>query len=199
MLHYADMPASVKGSRRLLTLTAVTLLVLAIVLYYVHLDSAMLNGDEEMGESEEEEEVSEVRELEEVGKEGEDIATSAGSIAFTGGLVLNTLFTIYNRARKLGFKSLRSLPAKHILDLHIATNVALALLAFWHGYMLSYSAGPVEYASVGLIALLLLSGLIMRFVGDKKARLVSRMVHAQLALSLVLVALLFIHVSSVGE
>jgi predicted membrane protein len=172
------------------------MLAVLLVAYYTHVVPALLNGEEEeeAGEEVGEAEAGEVEEEE----AGEDFAASAGSIAFTGGLVLNALFTIYNRARRLGL-SIKAVPARYVLDLHIALNVALSILAFWHAFVFASRAGPVEYGAVGLIVLLLASGLVMRYVGYRRARLLSRMVHAQLVLSLVLVALLLIHVGSVGE
>jgi len=133
---------------------------------------------------------------EEGGFLGEDFANQLGSLAWIGGLFLNSVFVVVNRARRV-FR-LR-IPMKIVLDLHIITNVLLGIAAILHGYMYLRVAGPAEYIAVGLIILLLLTGLFLRYISSRNLRLLNRLVHGQLILSIILAIVVGYHIAFIED
>lgn len=125
-----------------------------------------------------------------------DFAEALGKTAFYLGLLLNLGFVAVRRARFLvnvppGLQRLA-------LELHMDGNMVLTVPALCHGFTFIDKAGPVEYGAVALILLLAISGAVMRYYRNRRAKLVARMIHSQRALALLLLVLLLIHVSG-GE
>ncbi len=133
---------------------------------------------------------------EEEGLFGEDVANQLGSAAWIGGLFLNSVFVVINRARKI-FR-LR-VPMRAILDFHIITYVLLGIAGIIHGYSYLGVAGPAEYIAVGLILLLLTTGFFLRYVSSRKVRLLNRMVHGQLLLSIILAIVIGYHIAYIED
>jgi len=124
----------------------------------------------------------------------EEEGETLGSLAWTLGLLLNTLFVAVNRARKILRLRLRF---KTVLDIHIASNIILGSMAILHGLIFISSASLLEYILVILIAILLASGTAMRFVMNRDVRLLNRLVHTQLLLSIIIAILIYIHILTV--
>ncbi len=150
------------------------LLILSILIMVISVVSTYSNGDEEEDEY-----------------FGEDLAKSFGSLAWGGGLLLNILFVVVNRSRKI-FKL--KIPIKLILNIHIATNILLAFLAILHGYAFIEAAGPIEYLSILLIIVLLVSGILLRYTSTRDLKLLNRLIHGQLILSIILALVIGLHV-----
>ncbi len=135
-------------------------------------------------------------ELEEQGEEwGEEVPEVAGSIAFYGGLALNTFFVAVRWASSVGAPvppGVRRLA----MELHMDGNIALAVPAYLHGYTMLGRATLLEYAIGALITILLVSGVTMRYFKSRRAKLVARMIHGQRVLALLLLVLLVLHVAS---
>ena len=169
---------------------SIILLVLALLL-----GVALSIGALAMPDGEEEEEAGE-----EYGEEGEreggEVAESAGSLAFTLGLLANMGFVGYKWA-KLHAKIKGSY--RHVLNTHILLNILLGGLAIYHGYSLREAAGPVEYASVAAIIIILLSGLLLRYAKNRHLKWFARHIHVQRALALLLLILVVIHVATIGD
>lgn len=127
---------------------------------------------------------------------GEDGAESLGSLSWNLGLILNTVFVAVNRARKM-FR-LR-LPFEPILNLHISTNIVLGIAGVIHGYAFLSYARPLEYLTVLLILLLIISGIVLRIVRTRDLRLLNRLVHTQLSLAILLVAAVWLHTVTIED
>jgi predicted membrane protein len=112
------------------------------------------------------------------------LARDAGSIAYILGLVLNSVFVMVRRAGGGG---------RELLNFHIVSNVVLAAVAMWHAAYFISEAGPLEYLIAILMFILIASGAVMRYLAHRRARLLSRMTHTQLAISIILAILIFIH------
>jgi len=134
---------------------------------------------------------------EEYGEYENEYAEAMGEIAFYLGLLLNLGFAAVRWARFVvntptGLQRLA-------LELHMDSNIVLAIPALWHAYTFADKAGLVEYAVVVLILVLTLSGIVMRYYGSRRARLIARMIHSQRILALLLLVLLLIHVAGVED
>ena len=131
---------------------------------------------------------------------GGEFAEGFGGIAWGGGLAANILFVgykfVYPRIHNYLPEILR---LKYVLNLHILLNIILGILAILHGYALRNRAGIVEYLSVFFIIFLIVSGLTLRYVKNKKVKLFSRMLHAQRLLSIILIILIAIHTATIGD
>jgi len=127
---------------------------------------------------------------------GEDLSNDLGNFAWIGGLITNSLFVFVNRFRK-HYKV--RIPFKTILDIHIILNIILGVSGIIHGYSYLSLARPIEYVSVGLIILLLASGLILRYSRSRNIKLFNRAIHGQLILSLVLLFVLGIHIATIED
>ncbi|ALL00396.1 hypothetical protein Pyrde_0346 [Pyrodictium delaneyi] len=126
-----------------------------------------------------------------------EYAEAMGEIAFYLGLLLNLGFVAVRWARFVvntppGLQRLA-------LELHMDGNIVLTIPALWHAYTFIDKAGPVEYAAVTLILVLTLSGIVMRYYRNRRARLIARMIHSQRILALLLLVLLLIHVAGVED
>lgn len=165
---------------RKLILLFLVAIILTSVIYNVYADE-----DEDEVEDENEDSIF-----------GEDTGKLYGSVAWVGGLFLNSVFVVVNRARKM-FR-LR-IPFRYILDIHILTNIILGALGVIHGYSYMSRAGPAEYLAVSLIVILLISGLFLRYISSRNMKLLSRLVHGQLLLSIILALVLGYHVATIED
>ncbi len=163
--------------RRLETLLEIIYLIILILVLATSAVSA--NGDEAEG-----------------GLFGEEGAESLGSIAWNLGLLLNTGFVVFNRARKIFRLRVPFLP---ILNLHISTNIVLGIAGILHGYAYLSYARPLEYLTVALIIFLIVSGLILRYVRSRDLKLLNRLVHTQLALAILLALSIWIHTVTIED
>ena len=89
--------------------------------------------------------------------------------------------------------------ARLSLDIHSYGNLASLGLGLSHGYINRSAASLLEYLMVGLAIILAVSGLTMRYLRDRRARLVARMIHGQRILALLLLTLVIIHVSKMED
>ena len=158
------------------------LIYMLVFLLVLMLSISLAYGDDEEGE--------------EGGLFGEDFANQLGSAAWIGGLFLNSVFVVINRARKI-FR-LR-VPMRAILDFHIITNVLLGIAGIIHGYSYLKVAGPAEYVAVGLIFLLLATGLFLRYISSRNVKLLNRIVHGQLLLSIILAIVIGYHIAFIED
>lgn len=178
-----------------LSLGAIILLVLlALHLAYPNaVETVLANGDEEENV------------IEEDGSGGEadasELAEGAGSLAWGGGIVATLAFVVYKHAYprlvRMGIRP--PVNMRHALNLHIVVSILLGLAAIYHGYSLRSYAGPVEYVAVGLIIVILLSGLTLRYVKNRHVKAFSRMIHAQRLLSILLLIAVLIHTATIGD
>ena len=133
--------------------------------------------------------------------EADDLAEGAGSLAWTGGLVATAAFVVYKHAYprlvKAGIKP--PLNMRVALNLHIIISIVLGLVALYHAYVLRAYAGPIEYVAVGLILVLLISGLTLRYVKNRYVKIFSRVIHAQRLLSILLIIAILVHTATIGE
>ena len=79
------------------------------------------------------------------------------------------------------------------LDAHSYGNLAAFALGFLHGYPVLSIASPLEYSMIALAVVLTASGITMRYLRSRRAKLVARMVHGQRVLALILLVLVLIH------
>ncbi|MCE4612471.1 MAG: hypothetical protein F7C07_01370 [Desulfurococcales archaeon] len=126
----------------------------------------------------------------------EEVAESAGSVALFLGVLANVAFVGYKWAR-LHVRIRGSY--KRVLDVHIFLNFLLAGLAFYHGYALRDTAGPVEYASVAVIAVILLSGVLLRYAKNRHVKWFARHIHIQRALAVILLIVVAVHVLTIED
>ena len=176
-------------------LPGIILLLALLALHLVHpnaVETALANGDEE-----------EYGEEDDYGEEAEasELAEGAGSLAWGGGIVATLAFVVYKHAYprlvRMGIKP--PVNMRHALNLHIVVSILLGLAAIYHGYSLRSYAGPVEYLAVGLIIVILLSGLTLRYVKNRHVKAFSRMIHAQRLLSILLLIAVLIHTATIGD
>ncbi|MEB3860477.1 MAG: hypothetical protein LRS43_04630 [Desulfurococcales archaeon] len=136
-------------------------------------------------------------EREEYEDEGlEETAEAAGSAAFALGVTANALFVGYKWARlhvrlKGSYRS--------VLDAHILSNIILGLLAVYHGYSLRSTAGPVEYASIAAVLVLLSSGLLLRYAKNRRLKWFARHLHIQRILAVILLGLVILHIYTIED
>ena len=119
-----------------------------------------------------------------------------GDIALYVGLSLNG-FYLFSRAAVRSRASL--MPARAILNFHIISNLLLESAVLIHAVGFIDKAGSIEYASVIIILLLTLSGFIMRVIGEKRAKLLSRLIHGQMILSIILIVFILLHVAYIKD
>ena len=147
------------------------------------------------GAEEDEEGVEEEGEEDEVGGE---LAEGLGEAAWNLGAPAVLAFVAYKHAYLAAAKRGLRLPVKlaWALRAHIAASVALGLAALAHGALLLEEAGPVEWASGALIAVLLASGALLYYSKSRNLKRLARLIHAQRLLSIILLVLVAIHVAS---
>jgi hypothetical protein len=133
----------------------------------------------------------EVEELEEF----EDIVAALGSVAFYLGLLLNLGFVAFRWSRALGLNPSPQL-ARIVMEIHMDGNLVLGGLAGIHGLLSIGHATLLEYVLGVLLATVLASGLAMRYLRYRQAKVVARVVHVQRALALLLLALVLVHVAA---
>ncbi len=121
-----------------------------------------------------------------------EVAEVLGQVAFYLGALLNASFVFVRWSRAV--INWPSDIMRIIMELHMYGNLVLGLTAIVHGYFLIEYAGLVEYGLGALVIALLVSGLFMRFARDRYVRLAARMMHSQRILTVLLVALLLLHV-----
>jgi Flp pilus assembly protein TadB len=126
----------------------------------------------------------------------EETAEAAGSAAFALGVLANASFVAYKWLR-LHVRIRGSY--RSVLNVHIFLNVLLGLLALYHGYYLRSAAGPVEYASILVVLVILASGLLLRYSKDRRLKWFARQLHIQRLLALVLLAVVLIHIYTVED
>ena len=129
-------------------------------------------------------------------EEYEDYAEVLGEVAFYGGLALNIFFIAVRWARLVA-----SIPpglTRLALELHMSGNPVLAALGLIHGYMMSGAATILEYIIAVLIVVLVATGLVLRYARHRGLKAAARLLHTQRALTILLLALLIVHVTARG-
>ncbi|MEB3787543.1 MAG: hypothetical protein GSR78_02170 [Desulfurococcales archaeon] len=128
--------------------------------------------------------------------EGE-IAESLGEFAWNAGLVLILGFVAFKYTLPYQVKHGINLPIrfKHVLDIHIASSLMLAAAALLHGFMLLEYATLLEYAIGGVIMLMVVTGILLRWSKNRKVKTYARLLHTQRLLALVLLILVAVHTS----
>ena len=122
-----------------------------------------------------------------------ELAETAGFIAWTLGLILNSIFIAIRRLK--GILHIPPKALRYVHDIHSYSNITLAAIAFYHGYSLRSSAGLIEYLIAVLILTLIGSGIILRYSYNKTLKRGTRLIHSQQLLTLILLVLLIIHVT----
>lgn len=162
---------------------AVLLVLVLIVLLMVSGLSQVVYSDEDGGDRGE-------------GEAEGGFAKSLGSFTWGIAPVLILGFVVYKYAflyqSKLGIR----LPVKYryVLDLHIYTSIALGLTGLIHGYLFMNRATVLEYAIGGVILLLLVTGVLLRWSRNRRVKTFARLLHAQRLLAIILFILVAIHV-----
>ena len=179
---------------RVLVLLATVMLVLLVSGYLAV--KAYADGDEDEyknGEEEYEGKYGDEYEGEEEEEDEYEANESLGSIGFYGGVLATLVYVAPKYARQLLGLRLPPRVYRYTLDLHAAGNMAAAVAALTHGYLNIRYATPLEYAMAVLIVLLVVTGLVMRYAENRKAKLVARLVHGQRVFALTLLVLALLH------
>ena len=127
----------------------------------------------------------------------EDFGKGLGVLAVALGFIFNILFVFQKFLRSSGVK----LPIKSIwvLRFHFVTNILLGLAGMYHGYLYINRASFVEYFLVGLILLIIFSGLVLRYAKNRKLKVFAKLIHAQRIISILILILVGIHMVVVED
>jgi hypothetical protein len=140
-------------------------------------------------------------------EEGVSAAGSLGWVAIGAGLLANIPFMLYTRVKKMSVVELgggdeitRDLALQHrpILNVHMALNLIGFAAGAAHGVALIRGLDAVSLSLAITMTFLTASGIVLRF-SSRNARLFTKMVHTQLVLSGLLVALIALHVASMVD
>ncbi len=173
---------------RLHIIAVMVIMLLAVSPFTVSIITAYANGED----SEEEKE----------GGEGEnEFAKSLGEFAWSVGPVLIVAFVIYKYTLPYQARLGLRLPVrfKHVLDMHIYTSIILGIVALTHGYLLMDRARLLEYLIGAVIVFMMVTGVLLRWSRDRRARMFARLIHTQRLLALTLLVLILIHTATMED
>lgn len=134
--------------------------------------------------------------------EGEDIAKDLGWIAVGAGIIANIPFIAMNQIRRYAIKAGGSTvqigrqigSVYHpILNFHIMLNSIGYFAGMTHGLFLSNNLDSVSLSLALVMTVMMISGLALKYTSTRNPKVFGRLLHGQLGLVILLVALVALH------
>ena len=135
--------------------------------------------------------------------DAEDAIESLGWVAIGAGVIANVPFILFSKWRKYavraGGQSL--LMARHavqfykpVLNFHIVLNSVGYFAGMTHGLLLVDDLDSISLALAITMTVLMTSGILLRYTSSRHTKIFNRLLHGQLGLLLLLIALIALHV-----
>lgn len=140
--------------------------------------------------------------------DGEDAVKDLGWVAIGAGVVANIPFIAFNKLRKFAVKAGGSTvqiarqmaPSyKPILNFHIILNSIGYFAGMTHGLLLSNHLESISLSLALVMTVLMVSGILLRYTSSRNTKLFNRLLHGQLGLVILLIALIVLHVFSADD
>ncbi|HSA98171.1 MAG TPA: hypothetical protein VLF17_03750 [Candidatus Nitrosotenuis sp.] len=134
-------------------------------------------------------------------------AQALGWVAIGAGTVANVLFMVFNAVKKLpllkigmGSEMPRTMFAmyKPMLNFHIMLNSVGFFAGMSHGLLLLRGLDSISLSLAIVMTVSMVSGLVLKVASDRNSKFFGRLVHGQVVLSILLIALVVLHVSVMG-
>jgi len=131
-----------------------------------------------------------------------------GWVAIGAGTVANVLFMVFNAIKKfpllkvgMGSEAPRTMFAmyKPMLNFHIMLNSVGFFAGMSHGLLLLRGLDSISLSLAIVMTVSMVSGLVLKVAFDRNLKFFGRLVHGQVVLSVLLVALVVLHVSVMGN
>lgn len=134
-------------------------------------------------------------------------AKTLGWISIGAGITASMLFMIFNAVKKrpilkIGIKTEMSRAGfsmyKPLLNFHIMLNSVGFFAGMSHGLMLIRGLDPISLSLAIVMTISMISGIILKFAPDKNLKFFGRLVHGQIILLVLIIALVILHVVTAG-
>lgn len=131
-------------------------------------------------------------------------AQALGWVAIGAGTVANLLFIVFNSVKKLpllkvgmGSEVPRTMFAmyKPMLNFHIMLNSVGFFAGMAHGLILLRGLDSISLSLAIVMTVSMVSGIVLKIASGRNLKFFGRLVHGQVALSILLVVLVVLHVS----
>ena len=134
-------------------------------------------------------------------------AQTLGWVAIGAGTVANLLFIVFNAIKKMpllkvgmGSEVPKTMFAiyKPVLNFHVMLNSVGFFAGMSHGFMLLGGLDSISLSLAIVMTVAMIGGIILKFASDRNLKFFGRLVHGQVILSILLVALVVFHVFTTG-
>lgn len=138
--------------------------------------------------------------------EVEDVAKAFGWMAIGIGSIANVTLILYNRIRRSSASYLSSdttrllaLIYEPMLNMHITLNIIGYIAGMVHGLLFIRYLEPIPLSLAIIMTVLVISGLLLRFISSRNMKMFNRLLHGQAILTIMLVLLIVLHVTSADD
>lgn len=135
--------------------------------------------------------------------DSEDAVENLGWVAIGAGVIANLPFIVFNKWRKYAVRAggqslLLARQAvqfyKPVLNFHIILNSVGYFAGMTHGLLLVNDLDSISLSLAITMTVLMISGILLRYTSSRHTKVFNRLLHGQLGLVLLLIALIALHV-----
>lgn len=139
--------------------------------------------------------------------EGVHTAVTLGWLAIGSGIVANLSLVTFKLVKKIpmtkvvgGHEAVSGLNSfyKPVLNFHILLNLVGFFAGLSHGIMLIRGLDYISFSLAIVMTFSIISGILLKYSSDRNVKLFGKLAHGQFIMAVLLVALVILHVVTMG-